>query len=318
MAKLIHTNLLGEEIPQPEPISQSGKTGTVKKRGSKKGRKLYMAVAGAALVILIAMGGFILLSKYVGSGPEIIENVERPVPVPRPRSGHKPVKINADTTDTRPVGEAHPARTRPKGLSGIPWMGAVAEVIGAISETADGIYSLTSGPEGVVILCGRTTNEASIDSTILALKLKNPKTLSTKQIEGKTEYIAYAGLVPLERIDFDPVPVPPYERGQILRELDSLAHVAGLRDIRSEALGRDEIPGGSRFLISISCRGGLDGIISFIGAVNSRQRMIEIGRFSLEGISGKSLTEEELKAGFIFRIYDLPPVGPAKDIPSPV
>ncbi|GEM_PF-2525870 len=292
MAKFLETNLLGDEVIVPEPVKIPGMV-------KGKGKQLRIAVLLAVLVIAVALGGVIVLPKIIDKASNGNNIVERPKPPPP-----KP----DTTTSVKPVPKPPP--TKSKGLKEVPWIGATAELFDKLSGAKGSLYSIATGPEGVVLFSGVVPGEsAKVDSggeLLPGANLTSIKVLSVYGVTGGVKYVASASMVPLKEIDYDPKPVPPYRRGQVLRQLDSLARAAGLTDVQTEAVGREEVEGGSRYLIAVRCMGELGQINKFLHSADDVHLMMEVGRFSLEGATGKSIEEDKLAGGFVFRVYDLP------------
>lgn len=309
MTKFLATNLL-EEKP-------SGKRKKPAKGSQKKGgKKVTTAVLLALLVIVIALGGYTILSKYVESKPQIA-NTEIEVPLPGNRRQSRPEPESEAVTEKQPLPESTVDEV-PEGLKGVPWIGIMGPVLEDLSSVRGSLFSVVSGPEGVFFAKGSMPGESvKIDSRIISgEQFGNFELISTEPIEGGVRYIAGIELEPLVEIDFDPQPVPPYNRVKIMDMLDSLARNSGLVNIDIEALGQEKVPGGSRFSILFKGIGPLSYVQAFVNKSESCGEMIEISRFSMEGINGKRITEDDLSVGFVFRVYDLPSIAREQQSPT--
>jgi len=299
MSKFLVTNLIREEFLAAEPVAE-----VVKARG--RGKKLYVAVAMALLVIAMTLGGYVILTKFVIKEPELVARPNKPATPIEPRP--------ADTTKPRPPTPTPRKPVVSTGLKQIPWIGAVGELLSKIPKVKGELYSIATGPEGVVIFSGvvpgENTDVNAGETLFPDANLKNIKVLSVKPVTGGVKYVATGELIPIKKIDFDPEPVPPYSRGQVLRELDSMAISSGLTEVETEAVGSEEISGGSRYLIAIRGVGELVKVSRFVSEAENSGWMLEISNFSLDGVSGGPIEENRIKMGLIFRIYNLPKIAP--------
>lgn len=289
MAKFLSINLLGTT-----PVAVA-KQVTPKAQPKAIGKKLYYAFAFALLTIAITIAGYLYLS-----GRE-------------PKSTRVDV-VKVEHVKPRPSEQIHtPREARPVqhlGLKEVPWLGAIAPLLRSLISARGNIYSITTGPEGVIIFSGtvpgESINKDSLGQLLPDANIDKIKILSMKPVKEGIAYVASAELRVAKQLDFDPVSVPPYERGIIYKQIDSLAKAAGLKNVKTEIVGTEEIKGGSRFLISLRAEGDLPTITNFVKCVEEIRKMVEISRFTIEGIYGKPLSEGSLKAGFIVRAYYLP------------
>lgn len=314
MAKLLYTNLLGEEIPPPEPIPESAIPKAAKVK-STKGKKLYYAVFGAVLIIALAIGGYIIITNYfekkVGDTEERVQIPFKPpegmaVPGGQADGGELPEagKPQKDTTSEK---TPPPCKKKVGGLAQIPWLGAYEKIITILPDAGASIYSMTSGPEGWIFLSGKTEDKVT-KSILPGLDFEKIDIIKSSKTDNITTFVINAKVPPIDEINFDPEPIPPYERGAIIRKLESIARENGLSDAVAEAVRHEKIADGSRYLISLSAEGRLENVEAFTKAVMNLESMIEIYKISLDGISGKPLTSDNLKFGVIYRVYYLPKI----------
>jgi hypothetical protein len=260
---------------------------------TKTGKKLYLAIALALFVIVIGIGSFLFLSRFTNKMKNAVtESIVTTNPAP-------PVP-----TDTIP----RPA-PEPEGLIQIQFIGTTAPIFESLKNAKGEIFSASIGPEGILLFDGIVPGEnPKVDSGAPLLSgdvIKEISILKTAAAKKGVAYLASAKISPLVNLDFDPEPVPPYLRGQVLSEIDSLAHSAGLKDIVIEVQGQTEVPGGSRFAVNVLAKGNLLKVTDFVKRIESSKQMVCISRFALEGVSRKNIKEDILRAGFIIDIYDL-------------
>jgi len=301
MARLLHIDILsptihpiGDEVPH-------GKSG-----GTSKGRKLYFAFLGAVLVIVLTIGGFMILSNYTNK-TNVVDRIEPP-PTGKPTN---PPPMDSSGI-AKPTGNS-----KQGGLKQIPWLGANEKLIGSLINVRGEIYSITSGPEGVILISGIAPG--IIPNPLLpGGNIGELDVMFEGEAEVGTRFVASAPLLPLDKLFFDPIPVQPYERGTIMRTLDSLARVNGISEVSSDAIGREEVEGGSRYLIAVKGIGKLNDIVVYVNQVKNIGRMIDIGRFALESVSEKPLVKGDVRMGITYRIYDLPALAePTPEEPLP-
>ena len=285
-----------------------------------KSRRWPLLAALAVITVVLTVAAWNYLPKLIPQlGLRRIVRTERTPRMPQ-TTDRKPA------TSTRPSAKepVQPRPTTPRQPSpaptptvatsaAIPWFGLLSPIIEGIKSNAGSIYSVTSGAEGTLLISGVSPGNveaASIAPLPRSRAVGSEVLLSSKPVAGGIRYIVSVKLIPNTAIDPTAQSVPPYLRGAVLRELDSLARAAGLNEVSSGAVGRDVIEGGSRYLISLRGNGSLDNIANFIRRVEGFGKMIEVSRFSLEGTGGNPLGEDVVKAGFIFRVYTLPANNP--------
>ncbi len=278
-------------------------------------RKRWPILVGAGVVIIIlAVVGLTYLPKL--SPKYAMRRYAKTESVPRMQQGTSrrpsPGTSNRNTGTTQKPTATKPGTTIPKPTSVepsvIPWFGVISPILESVETGGGHIYSITTGSEGILLLSGILHGEveaASIGPMLRSPSIRSETVLTSNISGGSTDFIVSARIEPASSIDPGLESVPPYLRGAVLREVDSLARIAGLSSVSSGAVGREVIPGGSRYLISIKGKGSLASVSDFIHRIENSGKMIEVSRFSLEGIAGKPIVEDVLKAGFIFRIYQL-------------
>lgn len=319
MAKLLHTDLLGDEIPAQPHAKKKGVKPSVEKKAPQgkpsKGKKLYYAVFGAILVIALAIGGYLIITSFFeDTAKDIVEKAQIPFKPPdgmatpdqqqpgeTPPEGDKPPKATPDGT------QASTQKQKSGGLNQMPWIGAFEKLIGALAKTDVVIYSITSGPEGWVFIAGKT--DGKISKTIIpGYSFDEIEIIESTGSDNQKKFLAKAKLAPIEKIEFDPEPVPPYERGALIRKLESLTRENELSNSRVDAVKHEKIPDGSRYLISVTARGKLDDVVAFTKSVMNLEMMIEIGKLSIESLSDGPLGKGDIRLGIIYRAYHLPKI----------
>ncbi|HDR91467.1 MAG TPA: hypothetical protein ENN75_04360 [candidate division Zixibacteria bacterium] len=319
MAKLLHTNLMPEEIAPAGKSSKAKKSAkgmpSSPKKKSSKGKRLYYAIFGAFFIIAVATGAFLLLTSYFESKVEdAVEIVQVPFRPPdnMVMQDGQPVSIDeGDDLDVQP--QTQTGQSSEAGLSGglkeIPWIGAYERILAGIPKSECPISAISSGPEGKLFI----TLVSICDFGKSSLPGYTFGGVSKVGTSGGKVFVA--DVSPLEKIDFDPKPVPPYERGALIREIQGLGKTAGLSNIDASALGHESIENGSRYIISVRGEGNFDDIISFTKSVLELEWMLEIGALTVESATGKSLEDGLCRVGLLYRAYDLPPTASPKKEP---
>lgn len=304
MAKLLRTNLLPEEIaPAGKPSSAKG----AKPKGkSTKGKKLYYAVFGAFFMIAVAIGAYLFLTSYFESKMEdTVEIMQVPFRPPdnMVMKDGQPVNMgDGDEPDNQP--QTQPGQTSDAGITGglkeVPWIGAYETILAGIPKSECPISAISSGSEGTLFITLVSTCDFG-KSSLPGYTFGN---VSKVETSGGKAFIAK--ISPLEKIDFDPKPVPPYERGALIREIEVLGKSSGLSNMTASAVGHESIDNGSRYIISVLGEGSFDDIISFTKSVLELGWMLEIGALTVESIQGKNIGEGSCRIGILYRAYDLP------------
>ncbi len=305
MAKILRTNLLPEEIaPAGKPSSAKG----AKPKGkSAKGKKLYYAVFGAFFMIAVAIGAYLFLTSYFESKMEdAVEVMQVPFRPPdnMVMKDGQPVNMGdgSDEPDNQP--QTQPGQTSGSGITGglkeVPWIGAYETILAGIPESECPISAISSGAEGTLFItlvedCG--FGKSSLPGYSFA---------DVSKVETSSGNTVLAKITPLEKIDFDPKPVPPYERGALIREIEVLGKSKGLSNMTASAVGHENIDNGSRYIFSVRGEGSFDNIISLTQSVMDLGWMLEIGALTVESIQGKNISEGSCRIGILYRAYDLP------------
>ena len=305
MAKLLRTNLLPEEItPAEKPSAAKG----AKPRGkSAKGKKLYYAVFGAFFMIAVAIGAYLLLTSYfenkLEDAVEIVQVPFRPPDNMAMQNG-QPVTMgnSSDEPDNQPQNQ--PGQSFEPGISGglkeVPWIGAYETILAGIPKSECPISAISSGPEGTLFI---TLME---DCSFAKSSLPGYTFADVSKVETSSGNTVMAKISPIENIDFDPKPVPPYERGALIREIEVLGKSKKLSNMTASAVGHENIDNGSRYIISVRGEGSFDNIISFAQSVIDLGWMLEIGALTVESIQGNNIGEGSCRIGILYRAYDLP------------
>ncbi|MCK5832042.1 hypothetical protein KAH81_00060 [bacterium] len=295
--------------PQAAPILVE------QEEGKKKNRWIIMAIAGVFVVVL-AIFAWNYLPKII---PKLaMKHYARSEQTPRIGHGSDKASNNQGETTPRipqdqklPVTEKPPEKPQPpKRLFPelMPWHRRTSPLIEIIRAVQGDVFSMTTGSEGVIFITGVLPMDVDIQTSspifrTNAVMIEN--IIDFNIVRGKTEYILGVNLAPVLSYSGSETPIPPYLRGAILREIDSLARSCGLSSVNTIAVGREEIAGGSRYLIGVKGIGSYNKINGFVKAIENSGKMIEISRFSLDGINDKPLIEDTIKAGFIIRAYDI-------------
>ncbi len=278
----------------------------------KKSKWVLFAVAGV-LVAVLAFSLWLYLPKLA---PQLAMKRFARAGAPRvPQSGTgKPVQgetpPRVPQNPTVPAIEAHesmqhiPAPTR----GPIPWFGRTTGLLETIAAVRGKVFTVTTGIEGSVFIEGVLPMDVNIqtEGTIFRSEILESERVLTFDIKkGETEYIIVTSLKPVMRISESLQAIPPYMRGAMIGELDSIARACGLSSVRTVPVDREEVEGGSRYLIGVQGIGNFASVLKFVRAVETSGKMVEVSRFSLEGIEGKPIKEDILKTGFIVRVYDI-------------
>lgn len=303
MARLLHTNLLLDgAVVQAVPAKTSGKTKT------PKSKTLSYVIFGAVILIGGTIVGYLYLAEYFDNKMSQYEDVvQHPLRMPdgmmKPGGGGEPLPTPTNPDEQLPS----PTQKRSGGLVQIPWIGAYEQLVASLAKADFEIFSITSGAEGRIFISGRTSGEIT-ESIIPGVTFAGIEMLDSKVSEGGTTFLADAKLAPVEEIPFDPEPVPPYDRGEFIRKLDTLAKSAGLKGVSTQAVGHEKIADGSRYSISVTGSGSLENIVAFTQSAIEMKSMMEIGKLTIETNSDKSIKNSEVRFGLVYRVYDLPPI----------
>ncbi|HHS50780.1 MAG TPA: hypothetical protein ENN07_06660 [candidate division Zixibacteria bacterium] len=277
----------------------------------KSPRWKLIALAGLVVVVL-AIVGWNLLPKIA---PEFgVRRIARRESVPRvaeaPPRTTPPAETPPRMTERAP--ERPPSETaRPVAAvtaAPVPWFGRVWPILDVLRTARGKVFSATTGAEGSLLVRGLLP--VNIDIQTAGGIFRSEVVVTERVLEfdikrGETEYTIALGILPSARLTADAKTVPPYMRGAVLREVDSLARASGMSAVKTSALGSETIPEGSRYLIGVKGNGSFSAISNFVRSVENSGKMIEISRFSIEGANGRAITEDTLRAGFIVRVYDI-------------
>jgi hypothetical protein len=306
MAKLLHTNLLLEGAAVHSAPVGSAPKASAKTKGPKS-KTLSYIIFGAVILIGGTIVGYLYLAEYFGNKMSQYEDiVQHPLRMPdgmKPGGGGDPSPMPTDPDEQLPS----PTTKRSGGLVQIPWIGAYEKLISSLAKADFEIFSITSGAEGRIYISGRTSGEIT-ESIIPGITFAGIDMLDSRVSEGGTTFLADAKLAPIEEISFDPAPVPPYERGEVIRKLDTMAKSAGLKGVSTQAVGHEKIAEGSRYSISVTGAGTIGNIVAFTESAMEMKSMMEIGKITIESVSDKSIKEGEVRFGLVYRVYDLPPI----------
>jgi len=292
MTKFLVTDLLTPRVVKTPRKAKSSKG------LPKVGKSFLVIVLFMVLMILAAVGWFVVRPQILakkGQQQQIAESEPEPV---------QPAKQTPNKPPKKPI-----KKPRGKGLEDIPWMCFYKPLLNSIPRARGNLYSIVSGPEGVLLFSGVVPGEnVEIDPKkplLPGMRVENPKIIEVNPVDGGVNYVVQADMIPMDEIDFDPEPIPPYMRGQMLRQIDSTAKAFELSDVSSEPIGNEDVKNGSRYLISLKAQGSLEQIKKFVEKMENSGKMLEIGQISLEGMEQQPLISDEIRLGLVFRLYNI-------------